>query len=228
MKLMPLIPDEDSISASFNYDLHLGKHTRAMATFVGLEVDEGSVVFNGRDLSYRNGKLIDGIVTKITFENANGDDLGVISNLHLDLPGKIDTLPGILKLLAIALRGHDTIIGSREGDHLVGGAGSDEIVGLNGRDRIFGSTGNDVLTRNLGSDLFFFEDGHGRDIVTDFDAVGGGLDQDYLMNLTNGGYDIRSRGNDTVIDFGDGDKIVLLNVASTDVSAADIGPFILT
>jgi Ca2+-binding RTX toxin-like protein len=225
MKLIPLIPDGKFLAELFTYELDLGRHTKTKAAFDGSGANQGSVVFTGNDLHYKAGALVGGTITHITFENAQGDDYATISGLHLTLPGKVKMLDGIIDLFESALKGADTIMGSSELDLMAGGRGSDELIGLNGNDRMDGGPGNDTYTGKLGSDTFFCGHGYGKDVVTDFDAVGGGLQQDYLFDVSAHVYTIRQRGSDTIVDFGDGHKVTLLDVAATDVSRDDIGPF---
>jgi len=94
------------------------------------------------------------------------------------------------------------------------------MFGYKGNDVLSGNEGNDTFTGGKGSDLFVWGPGFGRDVVTDFDAVGGGVAQDYFFDAA-GPYEIRKRGHDTIIDCGNGDMLILLNVKFSDVTAAD-------
>jgi hypothetical protein len=74
------------------------------------------------------------------------------------------------------------------------------------------------MTGGLGDDSFLFADGHGNDTITDFLAGVAGGDIIDLRRLTAGSSftDVMAAaaqiGDDTVIDFGDGNSITLLGV----------------
>jgi Ca2+-binding RTX toxin-like protein len=65
-------------------------------------------------------------------------------------------------------------------DVIEGGAGADTIHGGEGDDTLTGGDGDDVLSGGAGDDLFAFADGHGSNIVTDFDM--GDADSDGFTN----------------------------------------------
>jgi hypothetical protein len=85
--------------------------------------------------------------------------------------------------------------------------------------------GNDRITGGGGSDVFLFQSGtgttfnDGRDIITDFDANGGGSDQDYLF--WDDVVDIRKSGKNTVVEYGDGDTVTLLDVKRSQIDVDD-------
>lgn len=120
-------------------------------------------------------------------------------------------------------RGADTISGGAGDDDLVGQIGGDTIKGGDGSDLIMGGKGNDTLSGNGGSDLFTFASGEGSDVIKDFDAKGGGGNQDYI----GAGSDVIEwlrvfqYGDDTVIDFGDGQTVVLIDVKASNVGEED-------
>ncbi|MBE9605240.1 hypothetical protein IAI18_10210 [Acetobacteraceae bacterium H6797] len=68
--------------------------------------------------------------------------------------------------------GRDTIDGGAGHDTLAGDAGNDIIYGGDGNDRIIGGFGSDVLTGGAGKDTFVFIRAEGKDVITDFEAVG--------------------------------------------------------
>ncbi len=57
-------------------------------------------------------------------------------------------------------------------------------------------------------------------MIIDFDAKGGGLAQDYIVTKDHT-FEIIDAGDNTVIDFGGGDKITLLHVNHTQVTTDD-------
>lgn len=119
--------------------------------------------------------------------------------------------------------GNDTLNGGDGHDELDGGAGSDKLSGGAGRDYLFGGAGNDRMTGGKGSDLFHFSYGTGKDVITDFDAIGGGLKQDKLALHEGESFTVRkaNHGRDTVLDFGDGHTLTLLDVQKKDFSRVD-------
>lgn len=69
--------------------------------------------------------------------------------------------------------GDDTLHGGRGADTLRGGQGNDLVYGDRGDDWLWGDKGDDALTGGDGADRFGFGPQSGRDMVLDFDPVGG-------------------------------------------------------
>lgn len=107
--------------------------------------------------------------------------------------------------------GFEEVYGSKYGD---------KIAGDKHNNYFEGQLGNDRLTGGAGSDTFAFFEGDGSDVVTDFDAVGGGQKQDYIGVATKDGLFVTGKGDDTIVEF-DGVRITLLDVKATDVTLAD-------
>ena len=117
--------------------------------------------------------------------------------------------------------GRDQIYGRGGADDLSGGGGSDRLDGGRGRDRIEGGAGNDTLRGQGGADSFVFALGDGRDRIRDFQD-----DTDSLILSADlwGGRDLSARqvlnrfGTDTgdhvQLDFGDGGRILIRNLAT--------------
>lgn len=87
------------------------------------------------------------------------------------------------------------IHGTGRAAHLLGTASNDVISGGNGNDFLEGGAGNDTLTGGAGHDQFWFRDGFGTDVVTDFnqaedrigvDVAGGYSDIWYLGQIHDG------------------------------------------
>lgn len=124
-------------------------------------------------------------------------------------------------------------------ENATGGAGADVIVGNDannvldgggGADRLDGGLGADRLTGGLGADTFVFKAGYGSDIIADFGVGGDKIDLTGMSSVHSLG-DVLARssqiGADTVIDFGAGDTIKLLNFARADLDSGDfagLGP----
>ncbi len=68
---------------------------------------------------------------------------------------------------------NDTIDGGGGHDIIIDGAGDDTIDGGTGNDYIINQAGDDTITGGTGADTFFFYEGHGDDVVTDFSKAEG-------------------------------------------------------
>ena len=125
--------------------------------------------------------------------------------------------------------GDDTLGGGAGRDLLVGGSGDDDLDGGSGVDTLFGGSGSDTLNGGAGldalvggadDDTFVYEQGGGSDRILDFQV------DDDLLDLTDFDFadaeevlDLaREVGRSTVIDFGNGDQIVLLGVNLAELS----------
>jgi Ca2+-binding RTX toxin-like protein len=120
-------------------------------------------------------------------------------------------------------RGADTISAGAGDDDLVGQIGGDTIKGGDGSDLIMGGRGNDTLSGNAGSDLFTFATGEGNDVIKDFDAKGGGDNQDYIGVGSDviEWLQVFQYGDDTVISFSDDQTVVLIGVKASSLGEED-------
>lgn len=176
--------------------------------------DSGNVIaFEGTGFKYdAGGFLKHGTVTEIHFTAQAGGDFALADQLNFDAAVLMDNLQsgGIGGLLEKAFRGSDRIVGTRLGDDLFGGNGDDHLAGRAGADNLFGDRGDDTLTGGFGTDAFFFAQGKGHDVVTDFDVSG--PDHDIVHILTVNDFSIVKHGHDVVITLDSGDSITLLDV----------------
>jgi Ca2+-binding RTX toxin-like protein len=99
-----------------------------------------------------------------------------------------------------------SLLGSGAGDHLFGGGGEDTLLGKRGNDFLDGGRGDDTLIGGTGSDLFLFVEGSGKDVVKDFDAIGGVDHQDFI-GVDYNQVSVKAHGHDTIIDLGGGDTL---------------------
>ena len=115
----------------------------------------------------------------------------------------------------------DRIYGGGGDDIIRGFAGNDKLVGEAGKDRIIGGEGNDVLTGDgttdaSFNDVFVFGANSGKDVITDFEVGKDMLEIAKGLNGIKSADDVidhaHQKGNDVVIDLGDGNKITLKNV----------------
>jgi Ca2+-binding RTX toxin-like protein len=145
--------------------------------------------------------------------------------------------------------GNDSLLGDWGNDRLSGGAGFDYVMGQGGNDRLFGGPGDDTMSGDVGRDVLtggsgldnflytangpFLFGGHGIDIITDFDPRG--RDGDLITLLINYNFGVsnfaqlragmQQNNGDTIMDFGNGDILVLLDVRIAELSAQNFSIF---
>lgn len=129
----------------------------------------------------------------------------------------------------------DVLFGNTNNDTLFGGQGSDTLYGGQGDDIMYGNLGNDYLAGGLGTDTMFggadadtfrFRAGFGTDVVADFDASEGDVIQlDADINgsgISSGATAAAAATTDdagnAVIQFGNGDTLILWGVPSSALS----------
>ncbi|WIW47860.1 VCBS domain-containing protein [Bradyrhizobium sp. 62B] len=178
------------------------------AGFIGFNSFQGQ---GGNDTITGNGS------TQILFANATA---GVIVNLA---NGTADGDASV---------GHDTIVGgvtnvsgSNFNDTITGSSGNDQLFGNGGSDLLSGGAGNDALNGGIGADTFVYTTGGGADVIGDFlQADADKIDLTGVPGISTLA-DIQAlatqQGPNTVIDFGNGDTLTLLNVTLSNLTAAD-------
>lgn len=144
--------------------------------------------------------------------------------------------------------GRDTLRGERGRDKLRGGGGNDILIGGLGNDILNGGPGRDSLYGNAGNDRYVINAGGGRDTISDFgvgQTTSSPANEGSPANVVNQGNDIikinkagfasfddiapliKNRrtvnGNRTIIDLGDGDKIILTTSFTNDLPGDFIG-----
>ncbi len=118
----------------------------------------------------------------------------------------------------------DNILSGGDGDDTIsGGDGNDTLYGNKGDDTLYGGAGDDTLKGGWGTDTFVFDSDFGNDIINDFETSRdiielNGLGVSSFAELQ--GY-FEQKGDDLVIDFGDGNSITLENVSKEDLTADD-------
>ncbi len=124
--------------------------------------------------------------------------------------------------------GFDRLFGGVGNDNLDGGEGTDSLYGGAGFDILNGGTGNDLLVGNFNADTFVFDNGHGQDIIRDFDALSAAerIDFSNLSSMNNfgqvqGAMSTVNGGADVLIDTGGGNSILLEGVSIGDLDASD-------
>ncbi|SFN60836.1 VCBS repeat-containing protein [Bradyrhizobium sp. Rc3b] len=176
--------------------------------FIGFNSFQGLA---GNDLITGNGS------TQLLFANATG---GVTVNLA---SGTVDGDSSV---------GHDTIIGgvtsvagSNFNDTITGSGGNDQLFGNGGNDLLSGGAGNDGMNGGIGADTFVYAAGGGADTIGDFlQTDADKIDLTGIPGVSTLA-DIQAlstqQGPNTVINFGNGDTLTLLNVTLSNLTAAD-------
>jgi len=121
--------------------------------------------------------------------------------------------------------GKDVVKASDGADIILGGDGNDRLLGQSGDDVIDGGAGNDKIKGQAGFDTFAFAPGGGRDKLFDF-TQGEDLIDVRAYGFESFADDVAPRLQDVagraVLDFtGGADRVILLGVASADLTAAD-------
>jgi Ca2+-binding RTX toxin-like protein len=121
-------------------------------------------------------------------------------------------------VLAFGRGGNDNITGSSYNDALVGGTGNDTLKGGSGNDVLIGGKGNDTLTGGSGADVFVFSPGDGHDTITDFSHSQSDKIDLAAFSTIDDFADLQAYLQiglaDTVIDFGNGHKVVVQNATA--------------
>lgn len=107
--------------------------------------------------------------------------------------------------------GDDKGYGGAGADTIDGGAGHDRVMGGLHGERLIGGTGNDTLNGGGGRDAFVFNLGDGSDQITQFDPERDRID--LAPSLT---HSFANISGDLAIDYGPGDRILLLGVDFAD------------
>ncbi len=95
---------------------------------------------------------------------------------------------------------------------IFGGGDNDTIIGSDFNDRLYGEAGDDMLTGGLGKDRFFYEDGWGQDVITDFTAGDDRIDLRAVGITSMSELSITDSSGDALISY-DGQSITLLGIA---------------
>lgn len=148
-----------------------------------------------------------------TLEGGNGDDLLKGGKGHDTLQGGAgrDTLEGG--------KGHDVLKGEKGYDLLKGGAGDDTLRGQKGEDTLNGGQGDDLLEGGIGADRFVFADGHGSNVISDFED---GIDEIRITSGANAYADLTltSVGADVRISWGT-TEVLVQNIDKSDLTDTD-------
>ncbi|HEX5049490.1 MAG TPA: cadherin domain-containing protein, partial [Gammaproteobacteria bacterium] len=205
-------------------------------------------VYSGSALDYELTDLGAGVIVRDT-NAADGNDgsdvlIGIEELGFADLPGATlahgsygtqgsDVYIGGRGNDTIDARGgNDLIFGNDGNDTLRGGDGNDLIGGGDGNDRLEGGAGNDTLRGNRGNDTYVGGTGNdryivgegGNDTISDF-AAGDVIDIRAAGFTTFASILAASRqvAGNTVIDFGGGNTLTLVNVPRASLTPQSFG-----
>lgn len=186
----------------------------------------GTLTFTGSNFKVNDGIITGGTIKSMLVATDDGDKALTISGLSIN----VGVLPGetMVELstaaLQIAILGDNKILGTNLADSLnsIALAGNDIVFGKGGDDTLAGGTGKDVLIGGAGEDQFEFTASMGADKIRDFDADNGDGAQDLIdAAFADAAISASANGKDTIVDFGDGDRFILLGVTSTEINASD-------
>ena len=92
----------------------------------------------------------------------------------------------------------DTIYGDGGDDYIFGYAGNDSLNGGDDNDSIVGGKGTDTLTGGDGEDVFFYANGDGNDVITDY------TEEDKIQITSGDVTSVSLKGNDVILTVGKG------------------------
>jgi Ca2+-binding RTX toxin-like protein len=193
-----------------------GPHNKTTATYVNT-TNDFSIDFVGTDFKYKDGELIKGTLTKVTFRDDDGDKLATISDFKKNIASLMEPLKTeVSDFLQELFRHADTMIGSSAGEQIIGESGNDIIIGRGGRDLIFGNDGNDTMAGGAGNDDFFFFGGAGgKDVITDFN-IGDEENFDLIFIRDTGFTEVENANDFLKLVFEDGSSVLLKGVLFAD------------
>ena len=240
MKFFALLGPNNSMVSHIYFDAYVqlaDNYTSKRAVFEDSATGNKLVVTGtGFEYNVSGDSIIAGSITAIALKDELGHNYLTFSDLKANAAGFNEAYghghPDFL--VHYLLRGNDVITGSSIADTIDGhtgrntiraGGGEDTLLGNTAQDRLFGdggndsligAGGNDLLTGGRGSDIFWFGDLNGKDVITDFDARGGGELQDYLFLSDAAEFTVKRAGDDVLIKFDDFNSIRLLDVRFRD------------
>jgi Ca2+-binding RTX toxin-like protein len=153
--------------------------------------------------------------------NLNNGTTSTIAGRNLTINGNIE--------FAFGGDGNDTLIGNALSNRLQGGRGNDTLSGGAGVDLLDGGTGNNTLTG--GSEIDFFvirKSVGGIDTITDFSPATAGekillVGFDNVTDFTQ--LTVTQEGVNTRIGLGNGQSVLLMNIAPAQISEQNFGFF---
>lgn len=214
-------------------------HTMKAEVMTYRDADGNVVRLEGTDFKYTaNGEVKGGTVSSVIIRDGDGHLLQTVKDIN---PGDTTADPEVpadtasdaeylysyfkndrasaLSFLFNSDRDH--LFGSRKADIMDGGDRADYIFGGAGNDILTGGAGMDHLTGGGGKDLFYFKQGDGRDIVTDFHDSGRNHDQILISKNQYAILEKHQSGHDVILDFGWGDQLILEHMQASHIGKDD-------
>lgn len=224
VQIFPANPDGEGAFTQFVTSILAG-HGGTVANFAEINRDDDRLVLRGRNFFYEDGELVSGTVTSMTLFNSTGAKLASITDISFNAKNleAQDVIFWAYRSMEMMMKGTDLMIGSSGADFLEGFDGKDTIKGLGGADVLGGGARNDRLTGGAGADQFFFLEGAGHDVITDFQSRGADLSSHDQIKLETTNYEVRKAGSDVIIETEFGDTIRLLDFRKGDLDPGDIG-----
>jgi Ca2+-binding RTX toxin-like protein len=183
-----------------------------------------TIEVRGKGLDYELGRPVHGVITRIDVFDDEGARAFSLTNLKLNA-GLIGgtTLANFISNVIVntSARGYEYVGTSGDDLNLYTSFGNDIVRGGAGNDSIGGGKGNDILYGGSGDDTFGFFTGYGRDKIMDFDSDGSDGHQDLINAIVPDPADITQVGKNTVIDYGNGDVLILVGVTASTIDATD-------
>jgi len=188
--------------------------------------DRGSgdkLIVEGNGLDYQNGNLADGTLSKLSLVDAEGEKFETLTGFKLDAEAFSGNnfMARFEKAMGKILDNDLNVIGTKFEDEIIGRKGNDIIFGGADNDELGGGAGADKLTGGDGVDTFVFREGYEKETITDFDTDGSDGFQDFIQAAFSELESITGSDEKTILNFGDGDTIVLLGVHPSTIDVTD-------
>jgi Ca2+-binding RTX toxin-like protein len=185
-----------------------------------------TITAQGENLKVKDGMITGGTIESVRVENADGDPVYNITGLSVnsDVIAAATLFEFISGVILRAVVGDNRLVGSNAADDLtsIASVGNDIVLGRGGDDALNGGQGKDVLIGGAGADEFRFTVDMSTDKIRDFDANNGDGAQDLIdATFASATISASANGKDTIVDFGSGDRFILLGVTSGQIDASD-------
>ena len=201
---------------------HLPYNNEIYGAFV-IEGSQDGLVIDDHLIGTANAPdYLDGGAGNDTIEGLGGYDelTGGLGNDSLSSVGGTGGTPFLPQSRLYGDQGNDTLVSGDATDSLEGGTGDDLLIGGGGDDILNGDFGADTLDGGTGDDTLTAGDGAFDDVMT-----GGEGEDRFEFQLGSYGSDEHAFGNDTITDFGDGDRLSVrgfgIHEFSVDVTYTD-------
>jgi hypothetical protein len=216
-----------SVNTYYGEDaLSLQPEERIMAAYAD-SASNTNTAFDGAPFPYFVDVPVGGVASEGSLQVTDGSNFQAFSDTGYAIGNSTSALAGAAAQTIIPTPSFDQFltVPSTLGE-LIGTAGDDTIRGKAIDDTLDGGLGHDVLTGGMGADTFIFNLGDGKDTVTEFDTRGADHDVvDLGLDAIGNFADLKDlahqRGDDVILNFGEGDSLTFQHVNIHDLSRAD-------